>query len=286
MRKDVYAGIVTFNPDLVRLRQNLQSIHTQVEVVIVFDNGSDNFEQVRDTLSNFTNIKLICSDTNIGIAAALNKLMQYAYDNSVAWVLLLDQDSICQPGHVTGLSEYSDLQPGVKIIAPTIRDLELGVVGHSATNEYQFVRTCITSGALYNVNAWDSVGRFDESMFIDSVDFEYCFRIRKAGYKILLTSQVVLTHRIGKGKKHRFLLWHVNVFGHSAFRKYYIARNNVYYPAKHKLWARFCRGNIRNAYLLLTVACYEKDKSKKFDAILNGWREGLFAGFQKRRNTK
>jgi rhamnosyltransferase len=62
---------------------------------------------------------------------------------------------------------------------------------------YSEVRTCITSGALTNLDLWKKLDGFDEQMFIDSVDFEYCYRVRKAGYKVIQTDQVQLSHSIG-----------------------------------------------------------------------------------------
>lgn len=71
------------------------------------------------------------------------------------------------------------------------------------------------------------------------------------------------------------MFWKIRVQGYSAFRKYYIARNNVYYPLKHHLWLFFVRGNVRNMFLILMVLLYEEQKVEKTKAILSGWRDGL-----------
>ena len=43
MRKlEICAGIVSYNPDLKRLKENIDAIFPQVDEVIVFDNGSIN----------------------------------------------------------------------------------------------------------------------------------------------------------------------------------------------------------------------------------------------------
>ena len=41
------AGIVTYNPDLERLRANLNNTVSQVDAVFVFDNGSENVADIR-----------------------------------------------------------------------------------------------------------------------------------------------------------------------------------------------------------------------------------------------
>lgn len=37
-------------------------------------------------------------------------------------------------------------------------------------------------------------------MFIDSVDFEFCYRVRQAGYLVIQSRKLSLDHSIGKGK--------------------------------------------------------------------------------------
>jgi len=37
----------------------------------------------------------------------------------------------------------------------------------------------------------------NEDLFIDWVDFEWCWRARKKGYKIIGNANVVITHQLG-----------------------------------------------------------------------------------------
>ena len=62
--------------------------------------------------------------------------------------------------------------------------------------------------------------------------------------------------------------------GHSAFRKYYIARNNIYYPMKYKNIPMVFRGNLRNAGLIFLILLYENDKRNKIRAVVKGWCDG------------
>ena len=72
---------------------------------------------------------------------------------------------------------------------------------------------------------------------------------------------------------------------HSAFRKFYIARNNVYFPLKHHLPLFFIRGVLRNILLLLKITLYETDKKKKIKSSISGWREGMRAGLEGGKNA-
>lgn len=173
---------------------------------------------------------------------------------------------------------YLSREPNLGIVAPVIIDRNVGVVGHNPSKKYSHVNTCITSGAFSKISAWEKIGKYDESMFIDSVDFEYCYRMRKNGFGVIQVKDVTLLHELGESSKKNFLFWKVNVTGHSAFRKYYIARNNVYYPLKHHLWLHFIRGNIRNLGLILIVLLYETPKKEKVRSICKGWRAAYCGG--------
>ena len=213
-------------------------------------------------------ITILLSNKNEGIAAALNRLMEYCAKKNVLWILSLDQDSVCPPDYVKKMRPYLTIEDKLGIVAPVIVDRNIGLVGHNPKEKFAKVNTCITSGSFQNISVWKKVGKYDESMFIDSVDFEYCYRVRKAGFKVIQVRDVQLLHELGDSKKRRFIFWKITDNGHSAFRKYYIARNNVYYPLKHRLWLHFIRGNFRNVGLIIIVLLYESDKKNKINSII------------------
>lgn len=88
----IYAGIVSYNPELKRLKENISVIQNQISAVVVFDNGSDNIDEIRNLISELTNVEFIRSEKNLGIAGALNRLMQWGNDKGYDWMLSLDQD--------------------------------------------------------------------------------------------------------------------------------------------------------------------------------------------------
>lgn len=271
----IYAGIVTYNPELSRLEENISSIGNQVPKVIIFDNGSDNIESIKVIAAKYKNIVVLISKNNIGIAAALNRLMQWGDENGYDWMLSLDQDSVCSKDFVFLMKPYLIKEKNLGIIAPVIIDRNVGIVGHNPNKEYVHVNTCITSGAFSRISAWKAIGQYDESMFIDSVDFEYCYRMRKNGYGVVQVRDIHLLHEIGKSEKRNLFFWKIQIKNHSAFRKYYMARNNIYYPKKHQLWLHFIRGNIKNLQMVIIVLLYESNKREKVRSILSGWKEGF-----------
>ena len=53
------AGIVLYNPDLGRLKENIESICKQVDKVILIDNGSDNIREIEDLIKEYLNCILL-----------------------------------------------------------------------------------------------------------------------------------------------------------------------------------------------------------------------------------
>ena len=70
----IFAGIVLFNPEISRLKENITHILGQVDRLILVDNGSNNKEEVQSGIQNFNTDKILYIDLhkNKGIAAALN----------------------------------------------------------------------------------------------------------------------------------------------------------------------------------------------------------------------
>lgn len=276
----IYAGIVTYNPDIKQLQININAIAGQVPVVVIVDNGSQNIDAIRECVKEIRNIELICFKLNKGIAAALNRLMQYGAENGFEWMLSLDQDSVCPEGYCKKALSLLEVLPDIGIVGPVIHDRNVGIVGHNPEGEYGIVNTCITSGAFVKICVWEKVGKYDEKMFIDSVDFEFCYRVRKAGYFVIQSRELILNHSIGEGKIISIGPFKKKVKEHSAFRCFYIAQNNIYYPRKHKLLFHYVRGNYRNLKNIFEVLLFEQHKLEKIYAIFSGWKNGLFINIE------
>ncbi len=102
--------------------------------------------------------------------------------------------------------------------------------------EYDFVTRLITSGSIINLQNFDRIGDFDEKLFIDHVDSEYCFKILMAGYKNVFFKNVFLEHRIGMAKEFVSLksLKTTSRSLHSPLRIYYMVRNFLYLSCHYK----------------------------------------------------
>jgi rhamnosyltransferase len=268
----IVAGIVTFNPDATRLGENIDAISGQVEAVVVVDNGSSSTTGISPQPS----VHVIENDANRGIAAALNQIVQWASDQHADAVVLLDQDSVLEDGTVVKLTR--SLAEGVAIAAPQIADRNLGSDRPRDTRDVNY---CITSGSLLAVDSWRQVDGYDDHMFIDFVDFDFCLRIREAGLRIVQVGDARILHEIGHAQRAGKRI----AYNHSSFRLRHMAQDMVYYARKHRRAPRELRVGGRG--LLLTYAVlarkaaitlvYETDRLARAGAILRGTIAGTFA---------
>lgn len=268
---EICAGIVTYNPDIELLNKNVQRLKEQIGDAIIIDNASENLDEIKKVFSG----KIITNSTNLGIAHALNQLMLYAKENGFKWAVSLDQDSILPDDYLQTISEFITLD-GVGILCPIVSDRDVGTIDKHVYGRMTEVKECITSAACVNTSAWEEAGGYDEKMFIDSVDFEFCFRVRKVGYKIIRINTLILNHKIGNGVVRRLGPFKVWVKSHSASRKYYIARNMIYLARKHHLYKRLLRSFFRILWLIVLTVLFEDDKNKKVSALWHGMVDGLF----------
>lgn len=266
------AGIVTYNPDIERLKLNVDAIYNQVERLIIVDNGSYNKNEIKQFCENWDNIVILLLDDNYGIALAQNKICNYAKDNGYEWVIILDQDSICPDNIVEEYTKYSG-HKDVGILCPKIFDINYGYTEkYYSTNDTDVVSDCLASASAIRISVWYNIGGFYEPMFIDKVDFDYCFQLHTNGYKVLRVNTVELQHEVGHSVKKRFLFKNRAVFNHSPIRYYYMTRNSFIMIRRNGFLVRWISGIVINLYAVLM---YESNKNKKLKYIMLGLYHGI-----------
>lgn len=116
----ILTGLVTFNPDINRLRENLSTVVVQDTDVLIFDNGSTIQKDI-EGLASEMGCKIHSVDGNRGIAYGLRYIMDYALKNDYDWVLSLDQDSVSNKDLIQTYKKYADA-PQVGAMTCEIKD--------------------------------------------------------------------------------------------------------------------------------------------------------------------
>ncbi|MCQ2466571.1 MAG: glycosyltransferase family 2 protein [Clostridia bacterium] len=276
------AGIVLFNPDFVRTKENINAILPQVDKLFLVDNGSKDISELKEFYKNETKIELFESGKNLGIASALNRLVAMAHKAGFEWILTLDQDSVCEPELIAKydetLKKVSGRKVGMLTCVPYDRNFGVEKI-QDFKGEYTNVERCITSACFTNVAAVIDVGGFDDSMFIDYVDFDMCFLMTEAGYEIIKIGYYGILHELGSSTRKSFLGREVIVTNHSPFRRYWYSRNVVYCMRKHPISK--LKYNIKLYGRLMVVVLYEKDKKAKLKEGFRGIKDGRKADISK-----
>jgi rhamnosyltransferase len=135
----------------------------------------------------------------------------------------------------------------------------------------------MTSGNLLNLDAVASIGPFEEKLFIDCVDMDYCLRLRRAGFRIIRDHSVGLQHSLGDFRTGKVGSIRIGYSNHNAGRRYYITRNKIY------LLKKYFRFDPRLGWLVirsmagdtLRILLFEHNKFGKLSAILTGLRHSL-----------
>lgn len=262
-------GIVTYQPDLQRLRENVAAARDNrlAGHLIIADNHSDSLPDIHDAAADAL---IISNEENTGIAHALNQICQQALRLGYEWVVTLDQDSVMPPGILDEYARYTS-QTDVGIICPAIEDRNTGLEYSPVSEGTEYIAQCITSGNLVRLEAWQRVGGFTEELFIDGVDFDFCIRLRDAGYKILRTHNVRLTQEVGHARRIPLPFHHqMTLLHHSPTRLYYIARNYLYIGRRYQQRAHWTAEVAKRMFIVL---CFERDKWQKLRHMLLGIRD-------------
>jgi rhamnosyltransferase len=92
----------------------------------------------------------------------------------------------------------------------------------------------ITSGSIINLGALNKELEFDENLFIDNVDIDFCFTAWRHNLKTILFNDLLLNHKMGEIRKIITPLFqrHDRIV-HTPSRLYYIVRNYLYIRKKH-----------------------------------------------------
>ncbi len=195
--------------------------------VVVVDNGSEgNDAQVlEEKFSDY--IHLIKNDKNYGFAGGANIGMRYALNNSNPdYLLLLDNDTVVDPEFLSEMVKVAEADPTIGIAGAKIYyydepdrlqfiggkiNLWIGdIIGkttgidrilgrkeidrrqHDSIKEVEHITFWC---ALLKRSSVESIGLFDERYFIACEDFDYCLRVKEAGYKTVYIPKAKIWHK-------------------------------------------------------------------------------------------
>ena len=274
----ICAVIVTYNPAHAFL-DNIATVAPQVCHIVVVDNGSESATQQHLLMLEAGNdCTVIRNPQNLGIAAALNLGVKYATEAGFNWIVTFDQDSRVSDGFIAKMLEtYQQFRnpEKVAIIAPTYVDRESGISQPIMQTVNGRILVTMTSGNMLPASVFQRVGTFDESLYMDYVDIEFCLRARSKKM-VIIQSPAILFHSCGRLTRHRLFGRRFGASNHSAERRYYITRNRLRLMLPYATdWSWLWREVKMMLAEATKIALVEDNKWKKFRAMAAGTADAL-----------
>lgn len=251
LKSTTCAGIVIYNPEIDKLKKNIDALLTQVDCIVCIDNDSKNKADIEELISTYDTVSVIKNKKNMGIAFALNQVLKFADKKGYKWYISMDQDSCCSE---TLVQEYAKNMPEddeLAILSPYILNNSKVTLEEYKKMELPIVQEitapidCITSGSLNNVLAAKKIKGYNSKLFIDCVDVDFNLRLMLLHKKIYRINSAYMFQEMGEAKEVKLIqlfykLTGKNVFRrlrytpvYSNFRLYHIARNSEYIYRKY-----------------------------------------------------
>ncbi len=277
--KNTCAVIVTYFPD-DDIIHRLAKIQEQVHSIIIVDNASSiHCLSILRNFSKAPEITLIENNKNMGLGKALNQAASLAIESGYEWILIFDQDTTVHPDIFSILASIYVSGNGTFLILGSnyydnSRKRPFKKCNQKSGKLFIKRRTVITSGTLLNLSLYINIGGFREDYFIDSIDHEYCLRIRSQGLPIAMSCKIIMSHTIGQADSTKKP---IITFEHPAFRKYYMARNTILtikqYWLREPVWSflQLARLSIE----LVSIVFIEDNKKNKAFAFFCGITDAI-----------
>lgn len=241
LKPNVFIILLQWNNSTVTVEclESLRKVTYSNKRIILIDNGSTDgsLQEIRKWIEQNKegdSIDIIPLENNRGFTGGNNVGIEFALRNNADYVLLLNNDTIVTPDFLSTLIETAS------------QNNNIGAAGckityYPATSKIWFNggRIDYFRGAFYGINkdsegikpsdfitgctmllpasVLKKVGILDERFFLGTEDIDLSYRIKDAGYKLLVNSDAVIHHKVSLTQGGRY----------SPTYQYYFHRNRM-----------------------------------------------------------
>ena len=215
--------------------------------VVVLDNGSED-PTVETVKRDFPWVTLIENGTNLGFCRGNNVGLAWALERGYEYVMLLNSDTMIIPGLISELVKVLDADPTIGIVGAknvlmenpdftwglygqvTWGPMLVKTVGRFARDQRlqappKDVDWVIGNACMMRREALQKVGLFDEEFWQCNEDVDWCYRARKAGFRVVYADRAAILHKGGSSAD----ISHKKIFSYG----YFIGRNAFTFARKH-----------------------------------------------------
>lgn len=185
------------------------------KIIIVDNNSTDGSADY--IAKNHNEVHLIRLNENVGFAEGNNVAFRYILRNGFNYAMLLNQDTIVEPGYLDNLivkinsdEKIAAVQPKIMLWPETNLINSVGNVIHFLGFGYTLghkkpitifkppadeVNYCAGAGCLIKTSALIKTGLFDSEYFMYHEDLDLGWRFKLLGYKNVIASDAVIYHQ-------------------------------------------------------------------------------------------
>lgn len=208
--------------------------------IIVVDNSKDN--DLKESLSKKNNVIYVQTEENLGFCGGNNLGIKLALENEADYIFILNPDTTIKKDTISKLLKKAILY-NAGILSPKIYFSDSNIIwyaggkfdisnvlgtheGVDEEDKSQFnldKEVDFATGAAMFVptKVFKEIGLFDERYFLYYEDSDFCFRAKKAGFKVMYIFDSVIYHENAKSTG----------LG-SNIQDYYITRNRMLFASK------------------------------------------------------
>ncbi len=218
--KKLTISIVNYNAGehLINCLNSLEKIKDELDFdVFVVDNASSD-GSIEEAKKKFPQFSYILNKKNLGFGKTHNIVLKKA---KTTYLLTLNPDCEVFSETLSFLIDYMDKNPDVGVCSPRVEkpDGSLDKASHRgfptpfASFLYYFLKNDrlyhMTNKDMNSIHEVDSVvgafmlirksvlekvGYFDEDFFLYGEDIDLCYRVKKAGFKVMYLPQIKIKH--------------------------------------------------------------------------------------------
>lgn len=179
-------------------------------IIILYHPSADDMNFVAHIGELYQTVVVDNSTDNKGIAEAQNQgLRSLLSQKDITHVVFLDQDSRVADDYPLAIAHEFDRiaqTQRLAILGPSVENVETGKEYRSVIHKdhvmtgIDFIprREIISSGSCTTMECVEDIGLNDSSLFIDYVDFEWCWRANSKGYVCGITPRLNISHQVGR----------------------------------------------------------------------------------------
>ena len=203
------------------LHQCLSSLDKKLELIVV-DNGSTDGSQ-KMVESDFPQVKLIKNSKNLGYGAANNQGIKVAKGD---YLLFLNSDTIVKNNAPSKMVDYLASNPQIGVLGCRLLNKDgsrqasagwfpnlpiafimlfaehwLGSLVRGSFNKIKEVDWVMGAAMMVPRKVITKEGMMDEGIFMYMDEVEWCWRIKKAGFKVIFYPGAEIVHLFGASSK-------------------------------------------------------------------------------------